>query len=563
MHSETFDKYTEKCRNDKLSEMKSSLTKQQNIFQSATKTNESAVKASYTLAYILASRSKPFTDGEFIQECLIETAKIICPEKLNDFKNISLGRNTMAERVNELATDIRGQLSDFCKDFQAFSIAVDESTDAKDVAQLAVFIRGCNSNFEITEELLELLPMHGTTTGKDLFEEIENLLNKYELPLKKLVSLVTDGAPAMTGTKKGVVGRLNEKLDGKIENFHCIIHQEVLCGKTINLDHILKRVVSIVNFIRARGLNHRQFASLLADMDSEHEDLPYYTEIRWLSCHKVLKRFHDLRNEIITFLKMKDQDTSDIEKINFQQDLAFLVDITRHLNDLNLQLQGRKKLVTSMYDSIKAFLSKLRLWEIQLKNENLIHFQTCKSLNLAMPSLKFGSYCENIQQLKKEFDTRFQDFKKCEKKFEMFTDPFNFDVEQADENLQMELIELQCDSILKQKFRDAGVPEFYSYLPKDKYPQIIQFACQICAMFGSTYLCEQLFSLMKRNKTPERSRLTDDHLSSIMKIVSAQDLKPDINKICAGKRCQVSGKNLPFNMFHLLFVPFFLIKISY
>jgi hypothetical protein len=35
--------------------------------------------------------------------------------------------------------------------------------------------------------------------------------------------------------------------------------------------------------------------------------------------------------------------------------LTFTVDISGHLNDLNLKLQGKQELVTSLYDAIKAF----------------------------------------------------------------------------------------------------------------------------------------------------------------------------------------------------------------
>ena len=42
-------------------------------------------------------------------------------------------------------------------------------------------------------------------------------------------------------------------------------------------------VVKTVNFIRARGLNHRQFRKLLDEMDSQYGDILYYTEVRWLS----------------------------------------------------------------------------------------------------------------------------------------------------------------------------------------------------------------------------------------------------------------------------------------
>ncbi|XP_065645391.1 general transcription factor II-I repeat domain-containing protein 2-like [Hydra vulgaris] len=252
----------------------------------------------------------------------------------------------------------------------------------------------------------------------------------------------------MIGSKKGLVGKLNEKIGKKINNFHCIIHLEVSCGKTIDLDYVIKRIASVVNFIGARGLNHRQFASLLNENDSEYEDLPYYTKVRWSLCHK------------------------------FLQDLAFLVDITKPLN-LNIILQGKNKLVTTMFNNVGAFQTKLLLWECQIEQENLVHFETCKSMKLQDPNFMFSSYSKNINNIKQDFEVRFQDFKKCEPKFNLFISPFNFDIEKVEEDLQMELIELQCDSVLKQQFTDVGVPKFYLFLPPHKFPKMIQFACQI------------------------------------------------------------------------------------
>jgi hypothetical protein len=40
---------------------------------------------------------------------------------------------------------------------------------------------------------------------------------------------------------------------------------------------------------------------LLPSIHSAHKTLPYCTEIRWLSCHKVLDAYYGLIGEIMTF----------------------------------------------------------------------------------------------------------------------------------------------------------------------------------------------------------------------------------------------------------------------
>ena len=50
---------------------------------------------------------------------------------------------------------------------------MDESTDVIDTAQLAIFIRGVDGDFNFTEELLSIQSMKDTTTGSNIFEEVE------------------------------------------------------------------------------------------------------------------------------------------------------------------------------------------------------------------------------------------------------------------------------------------------------------------------------------------------------------------------------------------------------
>ncbi|XP_067129529.1 general transcription factor II-I repeat domain-containing protein 2-like [Centruroides vittatus] len=124
-------------------------------------------------------------------------------DKLSELK--SLLQTTKSSRVDEISNNLRNQHNSTISTFQAYSIAIDESTDIRNIAQLAVFIRGCDVNLKISEELLEIIPTHNATTGTDIFDALMEVLKKYKLPLEKLVCLATDGAPTSTDITKGVV----------------------------------------------------------------------------------------------------------------------------------------------------------------------------------------------------------------------------------------------------------------------------------------------------------------------------------------------------------------------
>ena len=87
-----------------------------------------------------------------------------------------------------------------------------------------------------------------------------------------------------------------------------------------------------------------------------------------------LERVYALSEEISMFLEIKGQDNSHFQDPQWIGKLAFLVDITTHMNTLNLELQGKDKLVFKIFGQITAFERKLRLWESQFRRENYSHF---------------------------------------------------------------------------------------------------------------------------------------------------------------------------------------------
>ncbi len=174
-------------RRQKVEEMKISLVSQQTMFKKAISQSEAAVKASFIVAAETAKSARPFNEGEFVKKCMMKVCDLVCPEKTHAFSNVSLSRNTVADRTCDLATNLYDQLMEKGKDFVAFSLAVDESSYTSDTAQLSVFIRGVDSNLCVTEELLGLKSMHGTTTGKEIFEEVSKCVTEMKLPWDKLM----------------------------------------------------------------------------------------------------------------------------------------------------------------------------------------------------------------------------------------------------------------------------------------------------------------------------------------------------------------------------------------
>ncbi|KAK0141889.1 General transcription factor II-I repeat domain-containing protein 2 [Merluccius polli] len=107
------------------------------------------------IAEEIARACKPFTEGEFIKNCIEEVCDVVCPDKKQAFANISLSRNTVASWVDELASDLQIHLKTKAKEFVLYLFATDESTDRTDNAQLSIFIRGVDAQFSVTEELFE------------------------------------------------------------------------------------------------------------------------------------------------------------------------------------------------------------------------------------------------------------------------------------------------------------------------------------------------------------------------------------------------------------------------
>ncbi|XP_044306557.1 general transcription factor II-I repeat domain-containing protein 2-like isoform X2 [Varanus komodoensis] len=541
-------------RKMKVNEMKSKFAVQLSGFTKPVVQSKNTTIASFKIASLLVKRNKPFEDGELLKEVFLTASDAIFegfPNKkeiMVAIQKLQLSGNTITRRIQCISSDLENQLQSDLQKCLWFSLQLDESTDMTDTSQLAIIVRMVFSDLSVKEELLKILSLKGKTRGEDIFQTFKNYVTEINLPLHKLSSITTDGAPAMVGCIDGFIAHCQkDESFPKFVSYHCIIHQEALCAKVLQFKHVMDVVTKIINSIRAVSLQHRLFKALLKDVDAEYNDLILHTEVRWLSKGKVLARFLILIEEIKSFLKSKDQHVEQLYDRFWLVDLAFLADLMQELNSLNIELHRNNKHISGMIASVNSFKSKLRLWKSHLQIKSLLPFPSMRQVigESDFNNLPFVSHLETLEE---QFHARFQQFTDIEPVVSFFENPFSpIDVTETAvsigelcqtgvEEIELEIIELQNDLVLKS---NSAQDNFWNLVDSQKFPLLRKTAAKIKSYFGSTYQCESVFSTRRFIKSKNRTRMTDKHLDECLR-VAISSYTPNYGKLTDGMQCQAS-----------------------
>uniref|UniRef100_A0A8C8SXX4 Uncharacterized protein n=1 Tax=Pelusios castaneus TaxID=367368 RepID=A0A8C8SXX4_9SAUR len=549
-------------RTHKVEELKGILKAKQSLSSKpvtegkATAKGKASTEASFRISHLLAKHKKPFTDGEIIKEAMMVAADTLFKDFDNKdeimiaIKGMPLGASTVARRVAMLCEDMSQQVHQALADCDCFSLQFSESVDMTDTAQLIVFVRMAFKDTTVKEDFLTFLPFKEQTRGEVIYKEFKRYVTEKNIPLEKLVSISTDGAPAMLDVNSGFIAlcRTDPEFPSFV-SYHCVIHQQALASKVVDFSHVMTVVVKMINSIRAKALQHRLFKSLLDELDATYGELILHADVRWLSRGKVLQRFLDMRPEIVTFLKSRNEFCSELSDETWLLDLGFLTDITAKINELNCKLQGKDRDLSHMMSTVNAFKLKLGLWSAQLNNNMTEHFPNLQKILQKVKERRFHPkmFCDHLNKLKEEFNSRFQELDKMEQIVMFISNPFlQVDIGELIEKFQqvfeqssgldMEIITMQNDLELKARSRDK---DFWGLVNREKYPLLSSCALKVKAYFGSTFLYEVAFSQMKIIKSKYRTRLTDAHLMDCMRL-AISNYDPDFKALSDSVQSQMS-----------------------
>uniref|UniRef100_A0A3B3BXB9 SPIN-DOC-like zinc-finger domain-containing protein n=1 Tax=Oryzias melastigma TaxID=30732 RepID=A0A3B3BXB9_ORYME len=466
---------------------------------------------SFAGSLAIVRNKKPFTDGEYAKTFMLFDDLPNKDKIMKRIQDMPLLARTVHDRTVMMANQV-------------------EEAQVKDINAATFFSLAFTVH-------LAVLPMKGSTRGEDLFKSFMEFTQEKNLPMDKLLSACTDGAPR------------------PILRFHCILHQEALCAQIFDgqLDEVMSLVIRVINFIVARALNYRQFKTLLDEVENHYHGLLLHRNVRWLSRGKVLSRFAACLNEIRTFFEMKGIEHPELAETEWLLKFYYLVDMTEHLNQLIVKMQGIGNTVLSLQQAVLAFENKLELFIMDLKTGRLLHFEKLKQFKDAYTAseptqkLDFHQLAAFTSSLLKLFKSRFGEFREHTRLFKLITHRIECSLNAVDlsyipgvsiRDFEAEVADLKASDMWGNKFKSLNedlesiarqkaelvnqlIIKTWNALPVTNHT-LQRVSIAVLTMFGSTYS-----NLRSRLKCYP---LTDESFNACMKL-NLSKYQPDYKAI--------------------------------
>ena len=184
-------------------------------------------------------RRNLFTDGNLTKDCMVEAENDLCHEKATLFGTISLSASSV---VGSTWRD---------RNFLWYYLTLNESADLSSTSQLLVFIRCVHWDLQKNRHLFaECTEQQPEKTFSRKCRKLYKAITFSGISVDVILLMEEN----MAGVRKILVGQMRTKLeDVQLQGalfIHCIMHQQKLCGKYLDISYVLKPVVSVVTSFR-------------------------------------------------------------------------------------------------------------------------------------------------------------------------------------------------------------------------------------------------------------------------------------------------------------------------
>lgn len=269
----------------------------------------------------------------------------------------------------------------------------------------------------------------------------------------------------------------------------------------------MENIIKLVNYLTASSaLQHQLLRAFLTEVNAAYDDLLLHKNVKWLSKGRVLERIWAVRKDLEMFLS-EQKNTRAQQYLDFLQDdgnmelMAFLVDITSHLNELNLKTP-RPRQHCDLMAAVRSFERRLEIFKSDIREVHL-HFPTLLQQTDGNHNHDHVAFLERLAE---NFKGCFDSFHIGRQVLLCIGSPFL--VKNVDEfsreaksifpwasaaSLQTELIDLQENVALSEANCDP-VTFWTKMVTAGNFPNLQKVAIFVLTMFVSTYRCESAFS---------------------------------------------------------------------
>ncbi|KFD46697.1 hypothetical protein M513_12407 [Trichuris suis] len=394
-----------------------------------------------------------------------------------------------------------------------FSLQLDESSLAGNEAILLAYVRFIKEE-DLAQEFLFARELVMDSKGKSIFQVVEGYFKEKEIPLANVISVATDGAPSMVGCQRGFISYL-KKVVPNVLAIRCVIH--------LSPSSSFQLVITAVNRIKSRPLSHRLFRQLCEENGEDFHRLLLHTEVRWLSRGTCLSRFYNLYASVLEFFEKEDASLcANLKK--FAGDIAYMADLYTKFNEMNLHLQGDdlNLIKTKSVISVRYFKNNLARGEFS-NFPNLCELRRKGRIN----EQNVEVYWHHLELHHQDFIERLEDILSLEVP-DWMTNPLS-GVENAELQLQEELLELQANEELKPKF-NLGYRAFWlQRVIPHLYPGLWNVVRKLLISFPSSYLAERGFIVVADLLTKKRNKLQIVNRGDLR--LRLTSIEPDIEKL--------------------------------
>ena len=229
--------------------------------------------------------------------------------KGSTLENIKLHRTKCSRILTQVIVPaLKDQLKKSLKE-KPYSVIIDEGSDIGAKKNMAVVAKFFNEEEEkIATEFLGLINVL-ETTGSSLFESLKTVLQKFDLPIPRMLGYGSDGAANMIGQNNSVWSRVKAE-SPECVLMQCICHSLDLCAK-YSFEQLPQQIGFLLTevplWFSKSDQRRDSFLQLFSIMDPNKEKqgtpTPFQklSQTRWLSRGKILFNIFSNWDELLGY----------------------------------------------------------------------------------------------------------------------------------------------------------------------------------------------------------------------------------------------------------------------